>query len=126
MTTMVCFQSAGVAYCLPVQATRAVRPASGMTALPAPKPDVAGILPGKPPLTIICPLGTTGGYIMIIEAANTTFGLLVDHVTGLRQVADADISGAPVGQDDPLVSGTIDTGSQTILVADPNALAGRL
>jgi hypothetical protein len=29
MTTMVCFESGGVSYCVPVEATRAVRPATG-------------------------------------------------------------------------------------------------
>jgi len=126
MTTMVCFRSAGTAYCMPVNATRAVRRSSGMIALPAPGPDIAGILPGKPPLTVISPLGTGGTHVLIVEAGDRTFGLLVEAVTGLRRITDADISPPPEGQDRPLVCGIIDTGEQLVLVADPNALAGRL
>ena len=126
MTTMVCFRSAGTDYCIPVNATRAVRRSSGMIALPAPGPHTAGILPGKPPLTVISPLGSGGSHVLIVEAGDITFGLLVDAVTGLRRITDADISPLPAGQDRPLVCGTIDTGEQLVLVTDPNALAGRL
>lgn len=58
MTTMVRFQASGTAYCLPVEATMAVLRASGMVNLPAPHPDVSGIIPGDPPLTVISPFGT--------------------------------------------------------------------
>jgi chemotaxis signal transduction protein len=126
MTTMVHFQSAGTAYCMPVDATRAVRRTTGMIALPAPGPDIVGILPGEPPLTVISPLGTGGTHVLIVSAGDKTFGLLVDTVTGLRRVPDADIRPPPAGQDRPLICGTIHTGTELILVADPNALAGRL
>src|SRR4051794_15257801 len=98
MTTMVHFRSAGAAYCLPVQAARGVRPATGLLALPAPGTDVAGIIPGDPPLTVIAPLGGTGHQILVVESVGKTFGLLVDTVTGLRRVADSEICGAPDGQ----------------------------
>lgn len=126
MTTMVCFESAGTAYCLPVDATCAVRRTSGMIVLPAPGPDIAGILPGEPPLTVISALGTGGSHVLIVEAGERIFGLLVDFVTGLRRIPDSDISPPPEGQERPLVCGTIKTGDQLVLVADPNALAGRL
>ena len=97
-----------------------------MIALPAPGPDIAGILPGQPPLIVISPLGVGGTHVLIVEAGARTFGLLVDAVTGLRRITDADISPQPEGQDRPLVCGIIDTGEQLVLVTDPNALAGRL
>jgi chemotaxis signal transduction protein len=123
---MVCFQAAGAAYCLPVEATRGVRPSSGMIVLPAARPDVAGLMPGNPPLTVISPLGAAGGHILVVESGETTFGLLVDRVSGLRRVADADVRVAPRGQDRGLVSGTLDDGDDLILVADADALAERL
>ncbi len=126
MTTMVCFESAGTAYCIPVQATRAVRRTSGMVPLPAPGPDIAGILPGEPPLTVISALGASGTQVLVVEAGEKTFGLLVDTVTGLRRITDTDISPPPAGQDRSLVCGTIDTGDQLVLVTDPKELAGRL
>jgi chemotaxis signal transduction protein len=129
MTTVVCFQSAGTAYCMPVQATRSVCRASGLIALPAPGPDIAGLLPGNPPLTVISPLGAGGSHVLVVEVRERTFGLLVDAVTGLRRINDTDINPPPAGQnqpDRPLVCGTIDTGDQLVLVTDPDALAGRL
>jgi chemotaxis signal transduction protein len=126
MTTMVCFESDGVAYCVPVEATRAVRSATGIVALPAPRPDVAGMIPGPPPLTVISVLGASGSQILVMETRGATFGLLVDSVSGLRRIADADIHPAPDGQDRALVSGTIDSNGDLVFVTDPDAFAARL
>ena len=126
MTTMVCFKAAGTAYCLPVRVTRAVRSTDGMIALPEPALDVAGILPGDPPLTVISPLRARGTHVLVIEAGETLVGLLVDEVTGLQLIDDADIGPAPGGQDRSLVCGTLATGGGLVLVADAVALAGRL
>ena len=126
MTTMVCFTAAGAAYCMPVEATRAVRRTTGMITLPAARPDVAGLIPGDPPLTVLAPLGTGGSHILIVEIAEHTFGLQVDTVSGLRRIDDADIRAAPQGQDQTLISGTIDTGGDLVMVTDPSALAERL
>jgi chemotaxis signal transduction protein len=123
---MVCFQAADAAYCLPVEVTRAVRPSLGMVVLPAARPDVAGLIPGDPPLTVISPLGAAAGVILVVEAGGTVFGLLVDTVSGLRRFADADIRVAPRGQHRALISGTVDAEDGMIMVADADALAGRL
>jgi chemotaxis signal transduction protein len=126
MTTMVCFQSADARYCIPVQVTRGVKPTAGLVALPAAGSDVAGLVPGDPPLTVIAALGPGGGQILVVEAGDTTFGLLVDTVTGLRRIADEEIRPAPGGQARPLICGTVDDHGELILVADPIALASRL
>jgi len=126
MTTMVCFHATGTSYCMPVDATRAVRSIEGMVRLPAGRSDVAGIIPGNPPLTVISPLGTGGRSILVVEANGEVFGLLVDVVTGLRWIDPADIRLAPHGQDRPLVSGTVDTDGGLTLVTDPGALAAQL
>ena len=123
---MICFSSAGTVYCLPVEAARAVRRADGMVPLPAARPDVTGIIPGDPPLTVLSPLGPGGRHILVVETGGKRFGLLVDAVSGLRRIDDADIRHAPEGQDRTLVSGTIDTGDGLILVTDPAALGERL
>src|SRR5215212_8611800 len=68
MTTMVCFTAAKADYCVPVQVTRSVRTADGMISLPDPNPDVAGMIPGDPPLTVISPLHSDRGHILIIQA----------------------------------------------------------
>ena len=126
MTTMVYFTAANADYCLPVQAARSVRTADGMISLPDPNPDVAGMIPGDPPLTVISPLHGDCGHILIIQAGDKTFGLLVDMVTGLRRIDDADIGPAPEGQSTPLISGTLNTDDRLVLIADPLALAGQL
>jgi chemotaxis signal transduction protein len=126
VTTMVCFTAANAEYCVPVQAARSVRTANGIISLPDPNPDVAGMIPGDPPLTVISPLHGDRGHILIIQAGEKTFGLLVDMVTGLRRIDDADIGPAPEGQNCPLISGTLHTGGRLILVADPLALGGQL
>jgi len=123
---MVCFEASGASYCLSVGATRAVLRSAGMVALPAPEPDVAGIIPGDPPLTVLAPLGTGGTYILLVQSGERTFGLQVDAVTGLRRVEDAAIHRAPDGQRRELVSGTIDAWGELVLVTDPDALAARL
>jgi chemotaxis signal transduction protein len=126
VTTMVCFHAAGTSYCIPVDATRAVRGIEGMVHLPAGRSNVAGIIPGNPPLTVISPLGAGGRNILVVEANGEVFGLLVDVVTGLRRFDKADIRLAPHGQDRPLVSGTVDTGGGLTLVTDPGTLAAQL
>jgi hypothetical protein len=123
---MVYFEAAGARYCLPVQATRSVRIADGLIALPDPACDVTGIIPGDPPLTVISPLRSKGLHVLVIEAGGKSFGLLVDAVTGLRRIDDGEIRPAPQGQDRPLISGTLDTDGHLVLVADPTALAARL
>jgi chemotaxis signal transduction protein len=126
MVTVVCFQAAGVAYCVPLQATRSVCASDDVVSLPDPAADVIGVIPGNPPLTVISPLRSTGGHILVMEAGDKTFGLLVDQVTGLERIDDAEIRPAPPGQHRLLVSGTLETDGRLVFVADPDALAGRI
>ena len=125
MTTMVCFTSGGFSYCVPVEATRAVRTAAGIVALPGAGPDVVGMIPGEPPLTVVSVLGGSN-QILVLEIGATTFGLLVDEVRGLRRVGAADIRPAPAGQHRAFISGTIDMDGELMLVADPLALSAQL
>jgi len=126
MTTVVCFTAAKAEYCLPVASARSVRPVDGLIALPDPSADVAGMIPGDPPLTVISPLHSDLGQILVIEVGDKTFGLLVDAVTGVRRIDDKDIGPPPDGQKSRLVSGTLRSDGRLILVADPRALAGEL
>jgi chemotaxis signal transduction protein len=123
MKTMVEFRMSGASYCLPVEATRAVRSSVGMVTMPASRPNVAGLLPGDPPLTVMAPLGLEGHHVIVMEVANQRFGLLVDSVTGLRRVEESDIREAPSGQASKLISGTVSIGGQLILLADPTEVA---
>ncbi|MGY2873547.1 chemotaxis signal transduction protein [Marmoricola sp. URHA0025 HA25] len=124
--TMVCFRTPGATYCLPLDVAVSVRTSEDLVPLPDPAPEVAGIIPGSPPLTVMSPFRSTGAHVIVVEADGKRFGLLVDEVTGLRHVEAGDIRPAPAGQVRALVSGTVDTDGQLIFVADPIALAGRL
>ena len=126
MITMVCFRTSGTEYCLPVAATRAVRTTSGLISLPDPRHDVAGLLPGQPPLTVLSALGAGGSHVLVIDVGDDRFGLLVDEVTGLRRFDDDDVRPTPDGRSHALVSGTVQTDGRLMLIADPDALAARL
>lgn len=126
MTTMVCFRTPGATYCLPLDAAVAVRTSQDLVPLPDPAPEVIGIIPGSPPMTVISPFGSTGAHIIVVEAAEKRFGILVDEVTGLRQLDATHVHAAPAGQAHTLVAGTVDSEGDLFFVADPVALAGRL
>jgi chemotaxis signal transduction protein len=129
MITMVCFRTGNASYCMPVEATRAVRATTGMIALPDPARDVAGLIPGQPPLTVISPLGTAGSHVLVVQtdgASAKRFGLLVDQVIGLRRIDEDDIRSAPEGQARLFVSGTVESDGELMLIADPYALATHL
>jgi chemotaxis signal transduction protein len=123
MRTLVQFRVRGTEYCLPVEATRAVRSADGMVALPAPSPHVAGLLPGDPPLTVMSPFGPDGHHIIVLHVGDTLCGLLVDLVTGLRRVDEVQIRAAPGGQDREFISGSVTIDGQLVLLADAGAVA---
>ncbi|WP_236704027.1 chemotaxis protein CheW [Lentzea aerocolonigenes] len=123
---MVRFRTGNTQYCLAVDATRAVRTTNGLLPLPQGRRDVAGILPGDPPLTVIAPFGPGGERVLVVEAAKKTFGVLVDAVTGLARVDEADIRPAPDGQDSQLISGIIRSEGELTLVTDPEVLVRRL
>ncbi|MDJ0324790.1 chemotaxis protein CheW [Cryobacterium sp. PH31-AA6] len=126
MTTMVCFHAAGAAYCLPVEATRAVRTAEGLIPVPGSSADIAGVLPGDPPLTVLSALGGGGSQVIVVESRGKPFGLLVDVVSGLHRFADDEVGPAPTGQDPSYICGLVDVDGELVLVADPEALAARL
>lgn len=126
MRTVIEFRAHGDAYCLPVEAARAVRSAVGMIALPAPGHNVAGLLPGDPPLTVLSPFGSEGDHVIVVQVEGHEYGLLVDSVTGLRRVDEDDIRAAPRGQARALVSGSVSIDGELVLLTDPTAVAAGL
>jgi chemotaxis signal transduction protein len=123
---MVCFHAGQVAYCLPIADTRAVRTSAGITKLPDPRPGVAGMIPGTPPMTVLSSLGQGGTHILVVETSTRAFGLLVDEVTSLWKVDDDKIGPIPEGQSQRLVSGTAERDGELLLIVDPDALAALL
>jgi chemotaxis signal transduction protein len=123
MRTMVEFSVSGTDYCLPVEAARAVRSNVGMIALPAPRPHVAGLLAGDPPLTVVAPFGRDGQRVIVLEVDDLVYGLLVDTVAGLRRVDETAVRAAPRGQHREIVSGSITIDGHLLLLTDPAAMA---
>ena len=120
---MVEFDVGGTGYCVPVDAARAVRTAVGMVSLPDPGPHVAGLLSGDPPLTVVAPFGLDGQRIIVLEAEDVVYGLLVHTVTGLLHIDETAVRAAPRGQQREIVSGSITVAGHLLLVADPTAMA---
>jgi chemotaxis signal transduction protein len=125
MTTMVGFRVGDAAYCLPVDVIRGVRTAAAMLPLPEARSGVVGVLPEELPRTVIAPLGSDGGQILLVETEGIGFGLLVDAVTDLWLIEDDEIRRSP-GSGRSLVAGILDHDGRSILVADPGELAARL
>lgn len=126
MKTLVNFRTSAGSYCVPVDATLAVRRADGLIPLPAPRPGVVGILPGDEPITVLSVLGDGPDEVLVLVGNGHTFGLLVEAVTGLSRVQEADIHVAPSGQDQALVCGVINGDDGMVLMADTAAMAARL
>ncbi len=124
MRTMVEFRACGVRYCLPVEVTRAVRSTTGLIELPSPAANVAGLLPGDPPLTVLSPFGAEGEHVIVLQVDDQVCGLLVESVAGLRRIQEEDIRPAPRGQELALVSGSIVIAGEMVLLADPTAIVG--
>jgi chemotaxis signal transduction protein len=104
----------------------AVRSASGLVPLPAPRDGVVGILPEARPITVLGVLGTGRDHVRVVVAEGQTFGILVEEVIGLSRVDDAEIGVTPDGQAEAFISGVISRSDGLVLVANPAALAGRL
>ena len=126
MMTVVDFRTSGGRYCIPVEAAVAVRSASGLVPLPAPRDGVVGILPATRPITVLSILGSGRDHILVVAVDGQTFGILVEEVTGLSRIDDAEIGVAPGGQAEAFISGVISRTDGLVLVADPAALADRL
>ena len=128
MTTMVCFHAGGVSYAIPVVATLAVRTVQGMVTMPEQRPDVLGVLPGDPPLSVIAPLGTDAdaNHILVVTTPGLDYGLLVDAVTDICAFDDRSIQAAPAGQGAGLIAGVAERAGAIVLIADPEAMAARL
>lgn len=126
MRTLVHFLTGDGRYCVPVEATVGVRSAAGLVLLPVPRPGVIGVLPADPPLTVLSVLGSGRDRILVLAAVGSTFGLLVQEVTGLTSVDEGQIGNPPDGQDEALICGVVEGEAGLEFLADPAALAKRL
>lgn len=127
MKTLVRFRTDQGLFAVPVDQTRAVYPATGIVPLPESRADVAGVV-SRPegPLTVLTALGGGDRHVLVLDAAGRLFGLLVEEVTGLQRVDDADIGPPPPGQESTLVVGIVANPDGMVLLVDAAALARRL
>jgi chemotaxis signal transduction protein len=126
MKTMLCFRTAEGRFALPIESTLSVRTIEGMVSLPAPRPDVAGLLPGDPPLSVLASFGTGGDHVLVFTSEGVRYGLCVLEVVGVRRFDDDQVGPPPEGQQGELISGTLYGSDELTLVVDPQALVARL
>ena len=129
MRTLVRFRTSAGTYALPVEHVTEIRSASDMTPLPAPRQGVAGLVPrAGGALTVLSVLGDSGSHVIVVEEAAVTFGLLVDEVTEVTPVDEAD-SGPPphgTGETGGAVSGVLHDDGELVLLLDAVALRATL
>lgn len=123
---MLCFRTAEGRFALPIESTLSVRTIEGMVSLPSPRPDVAGLLPGDPPLSVLASLGMGGDHVLVFTSKGVRYGLCVLEVLGVRRFDDDQVGPPPAGQQGELISGTLYGSDDLTLVVDPQALAARL
>lgn len=127
MTAIVRFSAAAGEYALPVADVAKVRRADAVQPLPEARPGIAGILRhGDDVLTILATLGEGGEHVLVLEADELTFGLLVREVTGVQEVAEDEIAPPPPGQDGTAVAGVLSGSDEVVLLLDARALRRRL
>ena len=126
MRTLVHFLTGDGRYCVPIEATVGVRSAAGLVPLPVPRRGVIGVLPANPPLTVLSVLGSGRDRILVLAAVGSTFGLLVEEVTGLSSIDEAEIGSPPEGQHEALICGVVGGEQGLEFLANPAALAKRL
>ena len=119
MKTLVHFATATGEWAVPIERVQEVRLASGITPLPAAKSGLVGVLRrGDEVLAVLSLLGSTAGYILILDGAGERFGLLAESAIGVLRVEEDEIGEPPDGQEDPMVSGVIraDNGRMILLL----------
>lgn len=127
MKQLVRFRTTAGAYAVPVEHAREVCRADGLLPLPSPGEGVAGLLPrGDDAVPVLDGLGAGGDHILVLEAGQRVFGLLVNQVTGVQSVDDGAVAPPPSGQEDAVIAGVVQEGDVMVLVVDVPVLARSL
>ena len=127
MSIVVRFRTGNGEYAVPVEHTREVRSVSGLLPLPAARPGVVGLLHrGGDALTVVSVLGPGGDHVLVLDAGERVFGLLVEEVTGVATIDDGTVGPPPDGQEDDLVAGVISMPNGFVFLVDAPAMARRL
>jgi chemotaxis signal transduction protein len=120
---MVRFRAAGTGYAVAVRDVRGVRRAADVSAMPARREGVVGLLREHgAALPVLSTLGAGGGEVLVMEADGRGFGLLVDEVSAVVHMDEERLGPPPEGQDRALVRGVLDADDGLVLVIDAAAL----
>jgi chemotaxis signal transduction protein len=124
MTSVVRFRTGDGQFAVRVDHVREVRSTAGLQPMPSSRPDVVGLLAlGDQAVTVIARLGAGRDQVLVLEAGGTTFGLLVEEVTGVVSVEDHRFGPPPAGQEGDVVSGVVALADGLVLIVDPATLA---
>jgi chemotaxis signal transduction protein len=121
MKTVVRFRTPRGDFAVPVEYAREVRRAE-IALLPEPRTGVAGVMPrGDDVITVLSRLGDSrpdggGVQVLVLDAGNGPFGLLVDEVTGVVRIADNRFVDPPPGVDDAVVESIVRLDTGLVLV----------
>lgn len=127
MPVMVRFRTLDGTYAIPVGNAVEVRRSNAVIALPAPAPGVAGILERNgATLPVVRALGGGARHVLVVSSGDASVGLLVEEVTGVINISEAEIGAAPPGQDGPLVDGVLSEAEGMTFVVDVGELISRL
>jgi chemotaxis signal transduction protein len=119
MPTMVRFRTLDGTYAIPVVNAVEVRRSTSVIALPAPAIGVAGIIERDgATLPVVNALGGGTRHVLVVTSGEDQVGLLVEEVTGVFHISEAEIGAPPPGQDGPLVDGVLsEADGMTFVVA---------
>jgi chemotaxis signal transduction protein len=122
--TLVGFRTTDGRYAVPVDNTREVRAADGLVPLPTPRPGVVGLLQrGDVAMPVLDVLGGGSKHVLVLEAGGQPFGLLVEEVSGVVSVQDAEVGPPPPGQESAIITGVVSLGESLLLLVDAAAVA---
>jgi chemotaxis signal transduction protein len=117
-------------WAIDVRNVRRIVAAGPLQPLPAPLPGIIGLLAGAidgPPIPVLAPeRPDEGRHVIVLEAGTRRFGLRVSEVTGVLRGEQVRMGPAPAGQDERLVTGTVETPTGSALLLDAYALSDRL
>jgi chemotaxis signal transduction protein len=127
VSSVVRFRTADGEFAVAVEDAREVRTTSGMLPVPTPGPDVVGFLAHDDrSLTVVAPLGAGRDQVLVLDPEGQPFGLLVEEVTGVTTLDEADVGPPPAGQSGDFVSGVVAGADGLVLLVDARALARTL
>lgn len=127
MPVMVRFRTHDGTYAIPVANAVEVRRSSTVITLPSPAVGVAGIIERNgATLPVVRALGGGTRHVLVVASGDDAVGLLVEEVTGVFTVSDAEIGAAPPGQDGPLVDGVLSEADGMTFVVDVGELINRV